>query len=141
LRALWEALLTPEPAGHLAVVPIVPAALWEAALAALEPWRAARLVFDVERLAPGAAPAEALRRAAATLREAGAAALAAPLEARDLGPWRALAAYCAREPGDPAALGALFAGAGCPEAPEADILRESADGELSVVVGAGRAAD
>ena len=125
LRALWEALLPADPPAGPA---LVPAALWEAALAVLEPWRAARLVFDAERLSPGAAPAEALRRAAATLREAGAAPFAAPLEARDLGPWRALAAYCAREPGDPAALAALFAGAGCPGA---EVLPESAGGERS----------
>lgn len=124
LRALWEALLD----GGL----LPPASLWEAALGGLEPWRAARLVLDAERLTPGVAPAEVLRGAAATLREAGAAALAAPLEARDLGPWRALAAYCAREPGDPAALAALFAGAGCPEAA---VACESADGERRALFG------
>jgi two-component system NtrC family response regulator len=131
LRTLWEAILAAEPA-------VPPAALWEPTLRSLEPWRAARLVFDAERITPGVAPLEVLRNAAATLRETGAATLAAPLEARDLGPWRALAAYCAREPGDPAALGALFAAAGCPEAA---IACESPDGEPRMLLGADRSTE
>jgi len=110
LRALWLALLA--AAGAASGAP--PAYLWSAALESLEPYRAARLVYDAELFAPGSAPPAVLRAAAAALRGGGAPALAVPLEARDQGPWHALAVYCRREPGDPAALAALFAAAGYP---------------------------
>ena len=106
LAALWSALLTgAEP----------PAGAWEA-LGALEPYRAARTVYDCDRLAPGSVPARWLRRAVATLRRVGAGLPAERLEARDAGPWQALTAYLGRGPGEPEALAALFAGAGYPEA-------------------------
>jgi transcriptional regulator with AAA-type ATPase domain len=132
LRALWEALLEVLPEEGGPAMP--PLSLWQAGLASLEPWRAARLVFDAERLAPGSAPGEVLRTAAACLRAAGTVAMAEALEARDQGPWQALAAYCACEPGDPAALAALFAGAGCPEAA---LLCLDGSGERIVVAGPG----
>jgi DNA-binding NtrC family response regulator len=106
LAALWSALLTgAEP----------PAEAWDA-LAVLEPYRAARTVYDCDRLEPGSVPARWLRRAVATLRRIGAGLPAERLEARDAGPWRALAEYLGRTPGEPGALAVLFAGAGYPEA-------------------------
>ncbi|HEV2847122.1 MAG TPA: sigma 54-interacting transcriptional regulator, partial [Thermoanaerobaculia bacterium] len=101
--ALWERLLAGEPA---------PAPLWEP-LASLEPYRAARLLFDTEILVPGSAPAPWRRTAAATFRKTGAVPLAEILEARDGGPWivfaaclavlRGLAEQSPPEPEEPAA--------------------------------------
>ncbi|HYO12022.1 MAG TPA: sigma 54-interacting transcriptional regulator, partial [Thermoanaerobaculia bacterium] len=103
---LWAGLLAgrtpPDPA-------------WEA-LGSLEPYRAARLVLDLEVAFPGAVPAWWRREAAAVFRRMGATLLAERLEVREDGAWRALAAYLGREPGDPEALAALLAGAGFPEA-------------------------
>jgi two-component system NtrC family response regulator len=128
LRTLWAALLD----GRLP-----PVEAWDA-LSALEPYRAARLVLDAERVTPGSAPAEALRAAAATLRKVGASAFAAALEVRDLGPWRALTAWCAAPPGDPGALAALLAGAGYPEAA---VERTGEAGTLVLVQGPGGEAE
>ena len=61
-----------------------PAPGWET-LAGLEPFRAARLVFDAERLLPGAAPPHRLRAAISTFRQMGAAAFAERLEVRRRG--------------------------------------------------------
>jgi DNA-binding NtrC family response regulator/tetratricopeptide (TPR) repeat protein len=102
--ALWHGLLVEGQA---------PEAAWRG-LAGLGPYRAARLVFDAELAAPGAAPGNHLRRAIATFRRVGAAALAEPLEARHAGPWQALASYLAGPP-DGEALLALFARLGDPE--------------------------
>lgn len=82
LRALWETLLDGE---------IPPSPAW-GALAALEPYRAARLVHDAERLLPGSVPADVRHRASGVLRDVGAAPLAEALDARDRGSWQALAA-------------------------------------------------
>jgi DNA-binding NtrC family response regulator/tetratricopeptide (TPR) repeat protein len=78
---LWESLLAgvPPPARH-----------WEA-LEALEPYRAARLVFDADLLVPGSAPAPWRREAIDTFRKIGALAPAERLEARDGGPWQVVA--------------------------------------------------
>ncbi|MFP5288004.1 MAG: sigma 54-interacting transcriptional regulator, partial [Thermoanaerobaculia bacterium] len=107
-----------------------PGSAWEA-LGSLEPYRAARLVLDVEVAVPGAVPPWWRREAAAVFRRMGAPRLAERLEAREDGAWRALAAYLGREPGDPEALAALFAGAGFPEA---KLARVTGDGEWRVLV-------
>ncbi|HEY6320510.1 MAG TPA: sigma 54-interacting transcriptional regulator, partial [Thermoanaerobaculia bacterium] len=108
LRALWQAALADGP---------VPIDTWEA-LAGLEPYRAARLVFDLERAAAGAllAPAAWRRPAIATLRRVGAAGMAEWLESREAGPWQALAAYAARPAGDLQAIAALLRRSGDPDA-------------------------
>jgi DNA-binding NtrC family response regulator len=108
LRALWEAALAGGP---------VPIDTWEA-LAGLEPYRAARLVFDLERAAAGAllAPAAWRRPAIATLRRVGAAGMAEWLESREAGAWQALAAYAARPAGDLHAIAALLRRSGDPDA-------------------------
>ena len=112
-----------------------PAPAWEA-LDGLEPYRAARLVFDLEILVPGAAPADRLRQAAAELRALGALPLAQRLEESDQSPWQALAAYCGQPPGNAAALTALLAGAGHPEARLVWREREEGGGKV-IVAGAG----
>ncbi len=81
LAPLWEALLSGTPP---------PARDWEP-LAALGSYRAARLVLDLDVLAPGSAPAPWRREAIDTLRTIGAAAFAERLEARDGGPWMMVA--------------------------------------------------
>ena len=103
-----------------------PVAAWDA-LESLEPYRAARLVLDLELVAPGTVPAERRSAAAAVLRRLGAVELAARLENteprepwmagkawKDTSAWRALAAHLERTAGglDPAAWGDLFAAAG-----------------------------
>jgi transcriptional regulator with AAA-type ATPase domain len=82
LRTLWGTLLAGEP----------PAAASWSPLAVLEPYRAARLAVDAERLLPGAVPADVRRQASTALRSAGSTALAEALEARDHGPWQIAAA-------------------------------------------------
>ena len=74
---LWEAVL----AGGLP-----PVRDWEA-LAALGPYRAARLVYDLDLLSPGSAPSSWRREAIVVFRKLGAAAPAERLEVRDGGPW------------------------------------------------------
>jgi two-component system NtrC family response regulator len=78
---LWAALLAGEPP---------PARDWEA-LAGLGPWRAARLVLDLDLVSPGSAPAPWRRQAIDTLRQGGAVPLAERLEMRDGGPWAMVA--------------------------------------------------
>jgi DNA-binding NtrC family response regulator len=79
---LWRSVLTGEGA----------AADWSA-LDALEPYRAARTIFDLERVAPGVVPATCLRAAQEGLRAVGASRFAEELEERDAGPWQALERY------------------------------------------------
>ncbi len=111
LESLWLALLTTGEAEE---------AQWKS-LEGLEPFRAARLVFDIELVAPNSVPAFWLRRAVATLRRVEAGGLAARLEARDIGPWLALKRYLDRRPLEPCeepfglapAIARLFADARC----------------------------
>jgi two-component system NtrC family response regulator len=137
--ALWQAVLAGEPA---------PAELWEA-LAGLEPYRAARLVFDVERAGAGGqlAPAAWRRQAIVTLRHLGASGMAGWLEAREAGPWQALAAYAARPAGDLQAIAELLRRAADPGArlswiPAGEVeVRETSEEELASTGGALLAAD
>ena len=78
---LWESLLSGASP---------PARAWEL-LDLLEPYRAARLVFDADLLVPGSAPAPWRREAIDTFRKTGALAPAERLEARDGGPWQVVA--------------------------------------------------
>jgi DNA-binding NtrC family response regulator len=125
LAALWRAALTGERP---------PPAVWEA-LAGLEPYRAARLVFDLESVTPGTVPAEWRRAAVAVLRRTGSGLLAERLEAGEEGPWRALAAYLEKPlPTEDTALAALFREAGHPEAA---IVLHTGAGERVVLAGTG----
>jgi DNA-binding NtrC family response regulator len=81
LAPLWEAVLAGSPP---------PTRDWEA-LAALGPYRAARLVLDLDLLLPASAPAVWRRQAIATFRDLGAIAPAERLEAREGGPWAVVA--------------------------------------------------
>ena len=75
-------------------------------LSSLEPFRAARLIFDLDMAAPGCVPSPWLRTAAATFRKMGAIGPAERLEARDQGAWHVLATFF--EKGDPEALAQLY---------------------------------
>ena len=78
LRPLWAALLD-------GVDGLPPVRGWDA-LAALEPYRAARLVFDAELLAPGSAPARGARRGDRHPPQGGRLG-SPPLWRRGTGPW------------------------------------------------------
>ena len=101
-----------------------------AALAELEPYRAARLAFDLELARPGTVPQAVRREAAEVLSQAGAGLLAERLAAGDEGPWEALAAYLGK-PAEEGALPRLFAAAGYPAA---SLVLERDDGEDEVLV-------
>ncbi len=105
-EGLWEELL----AGREA-----PVDLWRP-LSELEPYRAARLVFDAERLRPGTAPAPWRRRAVAAFRRLGASWCAERLELGAGDPWRALTRYLDAGGGELPALRQMFEDAGYPEA-------------------------
>ncbi len=94
---LWQGALAGRPTAL---------ADWDA-LAGLEPYRAARLIHDLDLAAPGCAPSPWLRSAASVLRSLGALAPAERLEARDQGPWLVLSDYLERPAGDPDALARL----------------------------------
>jgi two-component system, NtrC family, response regulator len=128
LAPLWERLLAGEPATDRD---------WES-LAKLEPYRAARLVFDLDLVAPGSAPASWRRTAIAVFRKLGAVAPAERLEARDGGPWAVVANYLARDRGDPEALANLLAAAGHPEA---EVSWAAGDGTRVLAAGPGGGAE
>jgi two-component system NtrC family response regulator len=88
---------------------------WES-FRSLEPFRAARLVFDCELILPGVVPPSWVRRSVAALRRSGAEAMAEKLEARSLSPWRALEGYLREPPGNPETVAKLLATAGYTEA-------------------------
>jgi DNA-binding NtrC family response regulator len=80
---LWSALLAE-------VQP--PTEVWQE-LDALDPYRAARLIFDCELLRSGVAPPRRVRKASDVLRQVGAESIAEWLENRSLSPWRAVMRY------------------------------------------------
>ncbi|MEL7059244.1 MAG: sigma 54-interacting transcriptional regulator [Acidobacteriota bacterium] len=108
LEALWRDVMDGRP-------PSLDA--WQS-VDRLEPWRAARLVVDVELLLAGATPINRLRRALGTLHRAGASPLVDRLEGRSTGSWRALGRYLDRsdERGTVPAIRELFARAGYDDA-------------------------
>jgi len=106
LSRLWTLLLTGEE---------IRSADWRA-LDQLEPYRAARFVFDCELISPGTLPPGVVRRAVAALREAGAGPLAERLDQRDSTTWRAVAGFLAGSNAAEDAVDKLFIGAGYPDA-------------------------
>ena len=81
-------------------------------LRSLEPYRAARLIFDCELVLPGVAPPRLVRRAVSTLRQCGASAFAEKLESCSLSSWRALDNYLARPAVTTASVSELLTHAG-----------------------------
>ena len=80
---LWSALLADrEP----------PLQVWQE-LELLDPYRAARLIFDCEMLRAGTSPPRRIRQASHTLRQVGADSMAEWLENRSLSPWRSALRY------------------------------------------------
>lgn len=107
----------------------VPLSAWEA-ISSLEPYQAARLVFDLDLL-QAHVPSPWLRSAAATFRKMGALAPAERLEAKDQGPWHALAIFFEKPQGDPDALARLFDQIGSPNDAQARALAALAARESS----------
>lgn len=120
-RALWRSLVGAD--GEID---------WSA-LDRLEPYRAARAVFDAELLAPGRVPEERRRMAAAQLRRVGAEGLADRLAATGTRPWRPLEDYLEAE-GPIAERLRLLMRAVCPEA---RLTWRDAESEVEVVEGVG----
>ncbi len=81
-------------------------------LDSLEPFRAARLVFDLESVMPGVTPPRRLRSAIAALRNCGADALVEKLESRSISYWRALNDYLLKPTKDDVAIVDLFTSCG-----------------------------
>ncbi len=144
IAALWRAALAGQPA---------PPDAW-AALDGIECFRAARLLFDLERAAAAAggpclASSERCAAAAATLREVGAGILADWLASRAAEPWEALGRYAAAPAGDSKALAELLRRAGgatarltwIPSAPDDGCEAAPAgDGRGALLAGGGGAA-
>ena len=135
--ALWRALLTGEEASE---------GLWRC-LDELGDFRAARLVFDAESIAPGSVPAKRVRRAARVLRGLGAASFAENLEAVDSGPWLAVESFLDRSDPSPEAIAELFSNSGLADVAvrwvgpedEIDLVEGPASGEsISVRHSGGR---
>jgi len=101
LAPLWLGILNQRPLGTED---------WES-VNGLEPYRAARLVFDGELVRPGCVPSPRLGAGIATLRRSDARALGERLEAARVGPWQALRSYLGRRAG-PSSVAELFVAAG-----------------------------
>lgn len=121
-QLLWRQLLTGS-------VPVD----WSA-LDSLEPYRAARLILDVELLGAGRVPRQWLRCAAEALREVGAGAWAERLVATDDGPWRAIEGYLRSAEVSPLErLATLLREV----SPEARLTWRDAESEVELVAAAG----
>lgn len=116
------------------------------ALQQLEPYRAARLVLDCERLAPDCAPPSWQRRGRSGLHRVGAHRLAEWIGRDDVALWRAVERFAGRPAGEPAAVAALFTDAGeggsrlVWEGPGGSVILlagEAGDEELSAPCGEG----
>jgi transcriptional regulator with AAA-type ATPase domain len=81
-------------------------------LTTLNPYRSARLVFDIQILLPAKVPQQWLDKAAKSLRDFGAHSFAERLDRTREGSWRALESYWKRSPREGLDLGELFATAG-----------------------------
>lgn len=81
-------------------------------LDSMEPFRAARLIFDCEILLPGVVPLHSVRGAIEEFRRVGAEALAEKLEHRSLGAWRALEQYLSTDGAMLEKLGDMMRNAG-----------------------------
>ncbi len=125
--------------------------LWRAALAGAEPraaalarlerlqeFRRARLVLDLELVAPRVLPESELRRAAALFRRLEATRYAALLERGEGGSWRALGAYLGAPAPSPAAFAEVLAALGHPEA---SLVWRGAGGDRLLIEGDGEAAE
>lgn len=108
---------------------------WEQ-LHRLEPYRAARLVFDCELARPSSVPPLWVRRATVALRNSGAEELAEKLESRAAGPWLALESYLQRASCDRGSFATLMIDAGYPDV---RITLHAAGGEEILIDGSGGA--
>ncbi len=88
-----------------------PSAAWDG-LDSLEPFRASRLVFDIEAVMAGVTPPRRLRRAIAALRRCGAESLVAKLESSSISYWRALNEYLSKTTKNESAIVDLFISCG-----------------------------
>lgn len=82
----------------------------------LEPYRAARLVYDLELLNAGTVPDRLKLVASETLRECGALPLADRLDAGRRGPWQAVSDYLGQRHPNTESIAQLFESSGHPEA-------------------------
>jgi DNA-binding NtrC family response regulator len=143
--ALWALAGQREAAFAAASSPC--AALWRGALTqgvdpaswsllrGLDRYRAARLAFDLELVAPGTVPVYWKRRAAAALRRAGAGLSAERLEGSEGATWAAIERYVLSDEADsPVLLRQAVYEAGYPEV---RLAIESGDGERVLVPGPG----
>ncbi len=105
-RTPWEEIWSSLAAG------VPPSIQSWSAVDDLEPYRAARLIFDCELILPGSVPPERIRNAVTQLRRAGAEALSERLENRSLSPWKALKTYLAEPETKAGDAGRLLAAAG-----------------------------
>ena len=115
--------------GRLSIEGSISARVWRS-IERLEPYRRARLIFDLELASPGLAPPDQVRRAVEILRSHGANAFAERLEGRAVQPWRALTAYLDKgDFGEPEATARLFS-----DDPDVRLIW-TAEGEESLLVG------
>ncbi len=104
-----------EPWASLAAGLHPPSSMWPQ-LDTLDPYRSARLVFDLETLMPGVVPPNRLRRALELLRKRRLTGFVEFLEQKAISPWIAISDYLGREITDSGSLAQLLENAGYGEA-------------------------